>query len=671
MADEKRQLILDLLARNKMKHDTNEAADDLDKLGRAAEDADKKTEGLGKTSEKTTEETDKLGHSSETAAAATEKLGDESRKAGEETDKLGNKAADTRAKIAQLNKEIALGQKELRELAGSYADAGSAAEKNDISKAMRRTETEIRKATKNQSLLKSILPEAPDPGWAKKFGQNINSQLSSLSGEGGLLAPALIAGGVAAAPALGAAIAGAVVGAVGVGGIVGGFALVAKDPRVTAYAKDLKTSIGAELKDAAQPFVPVAIQSIGKFKSAIQGINFKQIFSDAAKQAGPLVDGVTDLITKLGGAVTELIHNSGPEVKAIGAGISEIGGALADGLSSLADDGPAAADALKNVFTLIDGGIRSVFGLIDGLTKVYEIGRKIGGPGIPDAIRDLEAASTPVAGKLTDMATAAVAAAEGTDTLAKAQSADKRAAEGQRDALIDVSNELRKQTDPAFAVLDAMDQVTAAQNEATKATHKYGANSEQARSASRKLAEAALDLQGDVGALGGSFDGKLTPTMKRTLKAAGLTKAQIKEVEGELKRAKAAADAYAGKYVAEIITNYTYNTGGNDYNREANRGSFSKRAAGGPVVRGVPYLVGENGPEIMMPDSGGRVISAAGSRGLMVGAGIKGMTGGMVGGGGFSGPLELKVAPGGDQGVATLVNFLIRTGKIQISVAGR
>jgi hypothetical protein len=32
MADEKRQIILDLLARNKMRKDTNEAADDLDKL---------------------------------------------------------------------------------------------------------------------------------------------------------------------------------------------------------------------------------------------------------------------------------------------------------------------------------------------------------------------------------------------------------------------------------------------------------------------------------------------------------------------------------------------------------------------------------------------------------------------------------------------------------------
>lgn len=33
-----------------------------------------------------------------------------------------------------------------------------------------------------------------------------------------------------------------------------------------------------------------------------------------------------------------------------------------------------------------------------------------------------------------------------------------------------------------------------------------------------------------------------------------------------------------------------------------------KRAAGGPVTGGLPYLVGENGPEVVVPSGSGNVI---------------------------------------------------------------
>jgi hypothetical protein len=527
MADEKRQIILDLLARNKMRKDTNEAADDLDKLGKSAEEADKKTESLGKTSEETTGETDKLGESATKASQETDKLGESAKKAGTETDKLGNNADHTRGKMSQLSKEIELSKKELAGLAGSFASAGSSAEKNDISKAMRRTE--------------------------------------------------------------------------------------------------------------------------------------------------PLIDGLTTFVEGLGKGIATAIHNSGPEVAALGKGIGQIGDALGNGLAGLSRNSKEGADALSNLFTVVTGGIDAIFGLIDGLTTVYGFLRKIGGPGLVDGLRAYDEAATPVAGKLTDIATNTIEAANGTADLAKEQDVATRAAEGQRAALDELSKQLRAQTDPAFALLDATDKVAAAHKEAADAAHKYGSNSDQAREASRHLAEAAIDLEGKAGDVATTFDGHLSPSLRATLKSAGLTKSEIKNVESELKRAKKAADAYAQNYQATVTTVYvekSYQVGGSDYNREANRGSFSKRAAGGPVVRGVPYLVGENGPEIMMPDDSGRIISAAGSRGLMLGAGIKGMAGSVAGGGGgFSGPLELKVAPGADQAVATLINGLIRKNMIQISVA--
>jgi hypothetical protein len=667
MADEKRQIILDLLARNKMRKDTNEAADDLDKLGKSAEEADKKTESLGKTSEETTGETDKLGESATKASQETDKLGESAKKAGTETDKLGNNADHTRGKMAQLSKEIELSKKELAALAGSFASAGSSAEKNDISKAMRRTEADIKKNLKSINLLQEILP---DSGQQSQFA---NSFKDLFGGIGDIAVPALVTGIAAAAPAIGAVVSGAIVGTVGLAGIAGGLVLAFQNGKVQDAAARTGQYLEKELTDAAKPFVPVAINGINQVRKAVDTINFKQVFSDAAQQAGPLIDGLTTFVEGLGKGIATAIHNSGPEVAALGKGIGQIGDALGNGLAGLSRNSKEGADALSNLFTVVTGGIDAIFGLIDGLTTVYGFLRKIGGPGLVDGLRAYDEAATPVAGKLTDIATNTIEAANGTADLAKEQDVATRAAEGQRAALDELSKQLRAQTDPAFALLDATDKVAAAHKEAADAAHKYGSNSDQAREASRHLAEAAIDLEGKAGDVATTFDGHLSPSLRATLKSAGLTKSEIKNVESELKRAKKAADAYAQNYQATVTTVYvekSYQVGGSDYNREANRGSFSKRAAGGPVVRGVPYLVGENGPEIMMPDDSGRIISAAGSRGLMLGAGIKGMTGSVAGGGGgFSGPLELKVAPGADQAVATLINGLIRKNMIQISVA--
>jgi methyl-accepting chemotaxis protein len=667
MADEKRQIILDLLARNKMRKDTNEAADDLDKVGNSAEKADKRTGALGETSEKTEKKVDSLGKGVNVVAGNTEELGKKSEDAAKKTDKLGGSLDDTKRRISGLDDTIGNLKKEIAGMAAAWADASTSVEKNDISKAIRKTQAELRTTTKQRSILSDLLPDDQE---LEQESKKIEKKLSdSAVGIGDAITPALIGGAVAAAPAVGAVISGAIVGGVGLGGIAGGFLIASKDPRVKAAAGAMKTEIGDELKTAADPFVDVSLKGIDRVGRSIRMIDFTSVFKDAASQAGPVIDGVVSLVDDLGSAIKDVVHESGPEVKAIGDGIGQIGGALARGLRELGSNTDANADALKNLFTVVEFGIDATFGLVDALTKIYEAGRKISGGGLIDTMQALDAASTPIAGKLTDIAKNSIDAATNTQDLAKTQDDAARAARGERDALAAVSDELRKQTDPAFAVLDAMDKVRDSQKEAADATHKYGSESEQARAANRKLAEAAIDLQGDVGKLGASFDGNLTPTMKRTLKAAGLTKDQIADVENELKRAKRAADAYAGKYVAEIITNYTYNVGGNDYNREANRGAFSgKRAAGGPIVRGMPYLVGENGPEVVVPDASGRVLNASGSRGLMVQGGMNGLRGS---GQAVSGPsvATVNVKGSADQGVATLINYLIRTNLIEVTVS--
>lgn len=664
MADDKKQLILDLLARNKMRKDTQDAADDLDKLGRAAEDADKKTEHLGETGDKTEKQTGKLGDTAEDAAGKTGKLGEETGKAAKETDKLGNSLADTKGRISGLDREIENVDKELKGLAGSFADAGSAAERNDISRAIRRTQTELRNLTKNRDALKSILPDDQEVEQeGKKLKDRLGSLFSSIGEMGG---PEIATGIAAAAPFVGAVLSGAIIGGVGLGGIVGGVLIATKDARVKGAFDGLRDDIGAELKGAAEPFVPVTVGAIGRIQDALHKINFNGIFADAAKQAGPLIDGVVSMITKLGTSIGVLIHNSGPEVAAIGSGITKIGDALGNGLEEISSNGKASTQALNDFFSLVSGGITVVFKLVDGLTKVYgalhDSGEAIGEL-VGDGLKQLGVQGEAVHGTITKVSSAEVEAAVSTNKLSESQKSAAAAEKEHEKAAKDLNDALKAQVDPDFALLKATDDVRDAQKAVTDANRKYGSSSRQAQEATRNLAEAAITLQGAATGAGGSINGRLTPSMRNTLKAAGLTKSQIAAVAAQLKAAKKAADAYAKKYYAEIITNYTYNVGGNDYNREANRGAFSgKRAAGGPVVRGVPYLVGENGPEIVVPDASGRVLSAGASRGLVAQGAVAGLRG-QSGGGGFPRRLQLEVV-GGDARLVSLLKYLIRSANL-------
>jgi hypothetical protein len=102
-----------------------------------------------------------------------------------------------------------------------------------------------------------------------------------------------------------------------------------------------------------------------------------------------------------------------------------------------------------------------------------------------------------------------------------------------------------------FALLEAEQDLTKAKKASSDASKKYGKNSDEAREANRKLALAAIDLQGKVGELGQSFNGKLTPSMINTFKAAGLTERQIKDVAKQFRDARSDALKYDDKYEAK------------------------------------------------------------------------------------------------------------------------
>lgn len=81
--------------------------------------------------------------------------------------------------------------------------------------------------------------------------------------------------------------------------------------------------------------------------------------------------------------------------------------------------------------------------------------------------------------------------------------------------------------------------------------------------------------------------------------------------------------------------------------------TYKARAAGGPVMKGVPYVVGEQRPELFVPDQNGRIlpsVPSSGSRGASP-AGV-----------------QLVASPGADSAVATLINSLVSRGQLSLKV---
>lgn len=651
---EKRELILDLLARNKMGQATGSAAKDLDKVGDAASRSSKKADAFGK--------------STIMAGQGAEQLGDSSQEARKHVDKLDDE-------IRKVDQDLVF-------LAASFAAASTAAEKLDISKGIRKAENDLRRLEKSKGILESILPEEIPAAQVQKFTTKLASSISSsLAGA----PPLAIAGtilGAAMAPTLAAGIAGAVVGGVGVGGIIGGIAVVAKDPAIADHAKrigqnftkninaEAKTAFTGPVKDSLSALEALAARSapkIGKiFDNSAPGV---RVFTEAlSRSADALLDSAVAASSK-----------SGPAMEALGRivqGTSENVGKFITMLASHSEEGASALDdlnmGLQNTISTVGAVVHALatakgalddtdnsidkfrYSLEDNVSwmDITADGYKKGS----EAAKLYRDGVIGAAGSVNDYDHYLAGATERTNKLATSHDNAARAAKGERDALVQLSNELRAQTDPVFGLRNAQDDLAKKQRAAADATNKHGSNSREARRALRDLAESALDLQGKVGALGSTFNGRMTPALRNTLRAAGLTENQMDALEREFRNAKAAADRYAKTYRATVVT--TYKTNRENFVGPVAPGSpYSKRASGGPVSRGTPYLVGEHGPELMVPTAAGRVMSAAATRGVAKVGGTQNMT--MM-----SGSQTLRLEVVGPQEVVTMVRYLIRSANL-------
>lgn len=418
---------------------------------------------------------------------------------------------------------------------------------------------------------------------------------------------------VAAAPLVGAAISGAVIGGVGLGGIAGGIALAKSDPAVQAALAGLKADVQNELQNAAEPFVEKTIDGLHEIGTAVEHINFGSIFADSASNVQPIFDGVTKAVRLLGAAITDVVHNDAPVLKEIGDEIGAISQVIADGLHNLSDNGKDGANALHELFEVINASVAFVFMLVNGLTEVYGWLNKITNniplkffndligsvAGFSDKTKDSSQSLMDHVGALGEAQTAQQGWKDDLDATTAALGA-------QDDEINAVANSLKAQTDPLFGFMDATDKLTETQQKYNDAVKKHGENSDEARKAQRDYEKAVINYTGSAAKAAGST-GHLTDEQKNLLRSSGFSKDAIKKLDDQLYDAWKKAQKLDGfniditvtqhfKQTGKYISQSQFDNSTSLYSGLAHGGV--KGAASGPTSSGLTWT-GEDGPELL------------------------------------------------------------------------
>jgi hypothetical protein len=666
-----RQILLEFLARDKTAAASRSAAKNIDSVGDAADDAADSTEKLGKASDSTDEQVERFGKSSRTAAQH----------------------------VDRLDREIESVEKELRQLAVAFAEAEGVGERFDISKAIRRTEADLRKLNRSKGLLDGLIPDklAPDAG------RNLGVELAANIGKGFASAKGgIVGGGIAAlAPEIGALVAAGVVGAVGLGGIIGGVALAAKGPAIKGQAKELGKTIGDGLKaEADQAFGRPLAKALDDLGGVAQRSIPKvgKIFDATA----PSVQGLTDDLGRftdglLSGAVVAAEH-SGPVLDQLGDILGDTGESLGKFLAMAGEHSDEAATALGDVNEALQDTITVATTVVDALAAVKggfdtftgDLGKiPVLGAGFDTFKRSLMG-PLPVIAELVkgqdDIGKSSLRNAGPVKDLAGGMDDAARAADGEAYALAGLAKELHAQADPTFALIKAQDDLAKAQGDVAKAQSKYGQDSPQYRDALHQAASAALDLEAAAGQVATTSNGKLTPALKSTLQAAGLTGGQINALEKEFGDAKRSGDRFAKTYTAKVKVNglaeaqrvaqrirdtlaaikdenvnINYTTSSGKNSSELRRNIDKNREYGGPVRKGHAYIVGEKRPEVFVPDRDGRIVPSLEQ--------YQRATGMQSAVGAAAAPMQAGLLVSFDFGPSDLGQLLIKTVRTQPAVA--
>lgn len=433
----------------------------------------------------------------------------------------------------------------------------------------------------------------------------------------------IVGGILLALPFLSAAIAGATAGALGAGLAGLGTLLAFQYTEVEEAGLQLVATLRRQLVESAEPFVNVLISSFRFIENRIEELRprLDRIFSSSAGFVGPLVEGIVDAFDFL----TESFDNVGddlkPFVQELAKGFALLGSAIGDALEILVDTGEEGEEGLRDLFTAVAVLILGFARLVAFLTEAYGL------------IRDISDAVPLLVGPLSIFFDASDAAAEGADKYGDAtQGLTTKvwgaisATERETKSIKEAASAMDKARDAAFGLIDATLDYEESIDDLSETLKENGRTftqeTEKGRENIRAVGDAIKAAQADAEKR--FQEGKLSAEQANALyrqevdeilriaKAHGISEAAIRQVYDEaiklvalpppdvgwLNQISAAANLTTAALQRALNEARKLNsgTGGGK-----GHGGFTEFAEGGLVATPTSALIGEAGPEVVIP----------------------------------------------------------------------
>ncbi len=529
-----------------------------------------------------------------------------------------------------LNTEIEKSRTRIKDLHTQIAQTGDTSLFGDV----RKEEARLKGFTKS---LEALAPDLERAG-----GTAGNSFLSGMGDSfknlpfGGVLIAGLVGIVLAALPAVGAAVAGAVTGVVGLGGIAGGIFAASKDQNVRDAASKFGKSISAVFFGSGSSFVEPVIESLDILSKDFASMDLGKSFAIIAPYVTDIAHGIGGLAKEFMPGFNRALAAAGPILAVFAEDLPVIGKELGDMFATMAESKGAAQGMRLTLATI--GGLLTATGVIIGwlsdrfeemtaaIAKTARIGQEIFGlvglggvfKAIGDRVDFLRQASQLSVGSFGDLG-------KSINNFVDPTKQAERAAEALASALKTMNDELDQWISKSLAAGDAS--IAVAQDFAdlgAKGAKGWELNTQAGRDHQKMINQTIQDLERQRQAAIDAGNGS-----KAAIDAANKSYEDqlnhLLKIAGQLGATKAEVNALAGKYDVEVFMHFhSEGAAAGAIGKEISY-TISHKAAGGPVMAGTPYMVGENGPELYVPSQNGTIIPhGAGNSGASGGATLTG-----------------------------------------------
>jgi len=529
-----------------------------------------------------------------------------------EVDDLGDKARGSAADLSLLDARIKATKASVRELGLEFARTGDKAAGTNLSKE-RSLLGRLEKLRKELSDLDGSASAVKLPTGSASVRSGAISAPET-SGAMPALVGGLIVAVIAAAPTIGAVIGGAIAGATGTAAMAAGIAAASRDPRVRAAASDVGETIFTEIDRAGVAFVEPTIKALHTLDSALVAMHVPEALAKLAPTVEVIAKGFAAFGTSIMPGVNKALDRMGPFADVAAVGLADMGEAFGEFIDDVTAS-KGTVEGLATLFALVNGTVRLLGDSIHFLSDAYQEEVKL------QRILLAELEGIAIATGHFDLAAKLHEYGVGIDNMVKGL---KEGSDSQQNFVshIDVTNlAIKRQHDYIEALLRIYDQwfgIAMSLDQAQLAVKQGMLDFQETLKKNGRHWEdntrAGLDNQAgllrmiqtindfrqreieaghDVAATNAKYDAQVQALLNLA-KQAGATKEQLDHLKGEyeihivMPGLIAATNALANLAKSGLAQFF----GGH-------------RAAGGPVLAGVPYTINEHGNEtVTFPASG-------------------------------------------------------------------